>query len=98
MTDPVTLDTLNNKLDKLQNEITSDQLSVNAHPVLFITLLVLFFITMDFWAKAIQYTLHELHPRGYLVYWEYIIIAIVSLALLLLLGHMSGIRIRLLEE
>lgn len=90
--------TLNEKIDELERDVTVDQVKINAHPVLFIVLLIGLFVTMDFWAAAAHTTLHQLHPRGYLKFWEYIILAVVSLVILLWIANKSGMKVRLLEQ
>lgn len=89
---------LNEKIDKLEYAVTDDQVKINTHPIMFVVLLVGFFITMDFWAAAAHSTVRRFHPRGYIQYWEYIILAVAALVLLLWVANKSGIRIQLLGE
>ena len=89
---------LKKQINELKNEVMDDRVKINTHPVLFVILLIGFFVTMDFWTTAAHKTVHALHPRGYLYFWEYILIAIVALLLLLWLANKSGIRIRLLGD
>lgn len=89
---------LSKKIDDLKTDIQRDDLSINAHPVLFIILLVLFFVTMDLWAIAIHETIKYIHPTGNLSIWEYILVAIIALVILLVVAKSAGIRIRSLEK
>ena len=93
-----TLNTLSNKITHLEKSLTSNETVINAHPVAFIILLILFFITMDIWATATHYTIRKLHPTGHLQYWEYIILGFIALAIVLGFAHLSGIKIRMLQE
>jgi hypothetical protein len=92
------IQTLSKKIDKLEYTVTDDQIKVNTHPIMFVVILVGFFITMDFWTAAAHSTIINLHPKGYLQYWEYVILAVVALLLLLWLSNKSGIKIRMLGE
>lgn len=89
---------LGQKIDKLEKEVIQDQIKINAHPVIFITLLIVFFMTMHFWAEAAHVTISTFHPRGKLHFWEYLIIALALLTILILLSKLSGINISSLEE
>nr|QBK87569.1 MAG: hypothetical protein LCMAC201_04820 [Marseillevirus LCMAC201] len=87
---------LGRKIDKLEQQVTHDRVVINTHPLIFVVLLVGFFITMDFWAVAAHSTIHRFHPRGHLRYWEYIILAGISLVVLIWVGYKNGIRLSML--
>ena len=87
---------LGKKIDKLEQQVTHDQVVINTHPIIFIALLVGFFITMDFWVEAAHRTVHRFHPRHHLYYWEYIILAGILLILLIWVGYKSGSQLRTL--
>ncbi len=89
---------LSKKIDKLEYSVTDDQVKINTHPIMFVVILVGFFITMDFWIAAAHSTIIKFHPNGYLQYWEYAIIAVLALLLLLWVSKKSGIKIRMLGE
>ena len=89
---------LGKKIDKLEQQVMYNQVVINTHPLIFLMLLIGFFITMDFWAVAAHRTVRRFHPRGQLRYWEYIILAGISLAVLLWVGYKSGINIRIFGE
>lgn len=85
------------ELDELRKDVQNDTTVINAHPMLFIILLILFFITMDTWTIAAQRTIDHFHPTGELLYWEYIYIGFILLLVLILVGHYTGIRIGVLN-
>jgi hypothetical protein len=86
------------KVDELHKEVMRDNLIINAHPVIFIVLLVTFFVTMDFWTFAVHETVRHFHPTGTLGYTDYILLAVLLLFIILAIGHRTGIKIRMLNE
>jgi multisubunit Na+/H+ antiporter MnhB subunit len=97
MTETELLHEIIEKLDKLDKDILKNERLINAHPLLFIGLLVLFFVTMELWATAAQTTIHHFYDKDSLSYWEYIIIASIFLAVLVWVGNYNNIRLRQLS-
>lgn len=90
------MDDLSVKIDNLAYQFEQSKAAITDHPVLFTGLLIGFFITMDLWASATNSFLNRIHPRGVLKWWEYLILAILALFLLVWIGGKKGIQIRML--
>lgn len=87
------LDVLHNKITKIGKHVTKESNTIRAHPSVFILMLIVFFITMDFFAKATHTSIEHFIPHRKLKYWEYTIVAVILLTLLLFIAHKSGIGI-----
>lgn len=85
---------LHNELIELIQDYRHDELTINMHPVLFITLIIFFSITISLIINATNQTFNQLHPRGFLKYWEYIILAILAFILFIFLANKSGFTIK----
>jgi len=95
-----TIQELSEKLNHFHTDLSDliksyrhDQLTVGMHPVLFIGLIILFGITMSLMTNATHQTVNSLHPRGFLHYWEYIVLAVICLAVFLYVANKSGFSI-----
>jgi len=60
--------------DKTEDEDPGESKIIffKTHPVLFIFIIILFFITINLWNTTIHKTLDYFHPKGYLNYLEYL--------------------------
>lgn len=92
------LDNIDKKLDKIQHEIVKDDLHINAHPILYVILVVVFFITMEFFVRGTADLIEYYHPLGKLSHWESMAWGFVFLGIIIILGYYSGIRIRLISD
>lgn len=93
-----TLVAMNKKINSINEQISYSNIVTSAHPFLFIIMIILFFVTMEFWTKAANKAIKHFHPRGYLSYWEYVLLGLVSLLFLLWIGKKTGLKIQLLSE
>ena len=83
--DKVDLQTISAQIQELNDNITKP----SKHPFVWIALLVAFFISMDFWVKAVDALLEKLYPYEF-TYIEYGILSITSLILIVYLSYKSG--------
>lgn len=89
---------MNKKINNINEQVSYSNVVTSAHPVLFIIMIILFFVTMEFWTKAANKAVGHFHPRGYLTYWEYALLGLVSLMFLLWVGSKTGLKIQLLSN
>lgn len=81
-----------------ETDVQQDHVIIQLHPVKFMIMLILFFVTMDFWSNAAQKVVETIHPTGDLNMWEYLLVASLSLLLLVLVARWTGIRISNLDK
>ncbi len=84
---------LQKRVAELDRKVTENQVAFKAHPAIFVVLMVGLFVTLDFWSTGIHGAVKKIHPRGYLYYWEYILIAGVFLIFVLWIAHQSGLHL-----
>ncbi len=89
---------LQKRVDEIDHKITKNQVEFKAHPVIFVVLMVGLFVALDFWSTAIHGTVKKIHPRGYLYYWEYMLIAILFLIFVIWMAHQSGLHLPMLTN
>lgn len=85
---------LTTKVDNIEAELLNTDLKVNSHPIIFIALMIGLFVTMNFMGIAAHNIVLALHPNKQLQYWEYTLLAIGLLLLLLWAVNKNGITIR----
>lgn len=100
-----TYDILNNNIIQLQkeiqelsDEIKNDSIIINTHPIIFVILIIGMFITLDFWSISAQQAVHKFNKNKKLEFWEYTLISIALLILILFIGYIAGFEIKMLED
>ena len=83
-----------NVIQETQSKMLNQQVVIQSHPLVFITLVLLFFITIDVWTVAVQSAIKYFHPNKELEYWEYFIIAVLLLIILVGGTYFSGIQVK----
>lgn len=82
---------INDKLDNLQQ--TDQERGISKHPVIFVLLLILFFITMNFWAITAHEVLKKIRGTDTMAWYEYLIIASISLTVLIIFTDKAGLQV-----
>jgi hypothetical protein len=91
------LQEIKTKLDNIERRQLKQEQLENLHPILFVILFVAFFITMDLWSTTVNSFLTTVHPRGYLYFWEYLIIALFAAGLLYWALQKTGFQMQVMK-
>ena len=88
---------IDKKLENIQKSIDKN-VGINTHPIVLFILILIFLVIVDFWAAGLHMLVSNIHPRGYLKYWEYIILSVGLTLFLIFIARWFGLSLRSIEQ
>jgi len=92
------LDKLQETVDRIEADEKENSLAVEAHPIIFVGLLILFFIAMNFWMSSAHEAMKHFHPRGDPGAWEYFLVGLSMVVIVFAISRYSGIKVKMIAD